>query len=420
MFSEIIAEFESSIIPNIISVILNTAPIWIPFYILGIFSPLWVRFVRAEFISKQKTVLLEIRLPKEVYKSPAAMELFLTSLHQTGGEGNWYQKYWLGMVRPWFSLEITSVEGVVRFYVWLRQGLRNFVESALYAQFPGIEIHEAEDYSLAVKHDPKSRDVWGTEFEFVKPQPYPIKTYIDYGLDEDPKEEYKIDPISPMIEFLGTIGANQQVWIQYIVRAHKKDKRKKGTLFDMVDSWKKTAEEEINKILLRDPKTKLSISKDSEGKTSIAKITKGEEEVVTALERSITKMPFDVGIRALYIAQKEDGKSSFSISNIGGIIGSFKQFATENLNSFKPTNGTGFDYPWQDFMNIRRNQRVAMKLDAFKRRSFFFAPYVGTSIVMNTEELATVFHFPGQMTASAPGLPRILYKKSEPPANLPT
>jgi hypothetical protein len=37
--------------------------------------------------------LLEVKLPKEIHKSPLAMELVLGAMHQTADEGNWYQKY---------------------------------------------------------------------------------------------------------------------------------------------------------------------------------------------------------------------------------------------------------------------------------------------------------------------------------------
>ena len=51
------------------------------------------------FWSKQKRILLEIKLPKEITKSPLAMETFLIGLHQTGREGTWYAKFWEGKTR---------------------------------------------------------------------------------------------------------------------------------------------------------------------------------------------------------------------------------------------------------------------------------------------------------------------------------
>jgi hypothetical protein len=408
----------------VIPILITVSPIILTFGLFLIFWDVWVRYIRAEFFYKEKTLLLEILLPKETMKSPAAMELFLTALHQTGGEGSWYDVYWLGKTRPWFSLELVSIEGQVHFYIWTRAAMKNFIESSLYAQFPGIEVHEVDDYAKAVHFDPEKMGIWGCEFKYAKGNAYPIKTYVDYGLDKDPKEEYKVDPLAPMLEYLGSIGANQQVWIQFIVRAHKDDQKKAGHLWKTVDLWKEEAEGEVHKILGRDPKTRTSKGADDDsGMSSIVRLSPGETDTVEAIGRAMSKLGFDVGIRGMYIANKD----SFVGTNIPGLISSFKQFNTENLNGFKIKIGvwsTAFGDPWQDFKKIRENRMLHVLLETYKRRMYFYPPYrykgnsKGKILVMNTEELATVFHFPGQVAAT-PTLARIPSKKSQAPANLP-
>ena len=405
---------------QILGFVVDFSPILLVVALFLIFWPLWVMYVRAEFFVKEKYSTLQIRLPKETMKSPLAMELFLTALHQTGGEGTWYDKYWLGKTRPWFSLEMISIEGQVHFFIWTRTNFKNFIESSLYAQFPGIEIHEMDDYAKSVHFDPATTALWGCEFEFTnKNRAYPIKTYVDYGLDKDPKEEFKVDPLSPLLEFLGSVGANQQVWYQIIVRAHKKEHPKKGTLWDTTDKWKDEAMEEVNKILNRDPKTKVSGKVGEDGQGQRITVSPGEQDTVKALERSITKLAFDVNIRAVYVAKKD----SFVGTTVPGIIGSVKQFNSEQLNGFKPNGkkwNPKFSYPWQDFKNIRQDEARKKILKLYKRRSFFFHPYPQPAhpLILNTEELATIFHFPGQVAAT-PTLARIPSKKGQAPANLP-
>ena len=197
IFSLLIHEVRAEIIPHSLNIIIALSPILLALSLGAIAWPLWVRYVRAKFFFGQKYILLQIRLPRDVYKSPAAMELFVLSLHQTSGEGTWYAKYWLGQTRPWFSLEMVSVEGQVSMYIWTRAMHKSFTESSLYAQFPGIEITEREDYTKSMHFDPKENGVWGVEMKFAKDDAYPIKTYIDYGLEKDPKEEYKVDPLAP-------------------------------------------------------------------------------------------------------------------------------------------------------------------------------------------------------------------------------
>jgi len=398
-------------------IILTFLPIAVAISLFIIFWEVWVKYVRAEFIYKEKVVLLGIRLPKETFKSPAAMELFLTTLHQTGGEGSWYDKFWLGKMRPWFSLEMVSLEGQVHFFIWTRASFKNFIETSLYAQFPGIEVNEVDDYTKSVHFEGDKMVIWGAELTSTKPDFYPIKTYIDYGLDKDPKEEFKVDPLAPLLEFLGAIGVNQQAWIQIIVRAHKAEHKKAGHFWKTTDKWKDEAAAEINKILNRDPKTKVAMAVDDSGSGQRIIVTPGEQDLVKAIERSLSKQAYDVGIRLMYIAAKE----SFASTNIPGMLGSFKQFNTEHMNGFKPRGdqwSPKFSYPWQDFKNIRQNKMRAELLNVYKRRAFFFDPYHGNPMVLNSEELATIFHFPGQVAAT-PTLGRVGSKKGQAPANLP-
>jgi hypothetical protein len=125
----------------------------------------------------------------------------------------------------------------VKFIIWTRSQLKAFIESSLYAQFPGIEIREIEDYTKSVHYDPKESKMWFGEFAFTQDDAYPIKTYIDYGLDKDPKEEFKVDPLTPLLEFLGSVGPNQQVWIQILIQAHIKDSTVLGKWFEKEDKW---------------------------------------------------------------------------------------------------------------------------------------------------------------------------------------
>jgi len=409
----------TDLLPNALRIAVEIGPLVLAFILYQLAWRVWLRYVRLkQFLGLQYTVL-ELKLPKETMKSPLAMEVFLNSLHNTA-DGSLYVQYWKGETRPWFSLEIASVEGQVKFYIWGEDRRKKNLITALYGQFPGIEVQEVEDYAKSVHFDPATMKMHCLEFKFTKPDPYPIKTYVDYGLDRDPKEEFKIDPLTPLLEWMGSIGPNQQVWIQIPIRAHKDDQRKPGHIFIRTDLWKDEANKLVNEILKRDPKTKVAGEEDEEtGLSKKPMITKGEEEVVAALERAISKQSFDCGIRCAYISPKE----SFDTPNgLGGIISSFKHFSTEHLNGFKPNGDkwtAQFDYPWQDYRNIRRNRQCEKFLKAYKRRSYFYPPYQAKKpLVMSVEELATIYHFPGSV-AGTPGLERVPSKRTAAPANLP-
>jgi hypothetical protein len=417
IISLVVDNFRSELWRDVLSMLLTASPVFLAVVLFYLFWDLWLNYVRSKFYLSTPHVVLELKLPKDTYKSPLAMETFLQSLHNSS-DGNKFLQYWKGESRPWYSLEIVSIEGAVKFFIWTEEQRKAGLMSALYSQYPGIEIYEREDYTRSVHFDSKVLRIWAAEFKFTKDDAYPIKTYVDYGLDKDPKEEYKVDPLAPVLEFLGSVPPNQQVWIQYIIMAHKK-RKKPGSILKNTDLWEDHAKKIVNEILVRNAKTKVAGTRDEKtGFTKLPTISEGEKNIVAAIERGLLKHSFDVGIRTLYIAPKESFDTPFGM---GGIISSFKHFSSGQLNGFK-TNGdvwhSRLDYPWQDFKNMRRNRYGRLALSAYKFRSYFFPPFVGKPLVLNTEELATMYHFPGSVAAT-PTLERVPSKKAQAPANLP-
>lgn len=382
----------------------------------------WIGYIQTEHIRKLKWTLLQIRIPQDVFKTPAAMEIFLANaLFQTGGVGNWYQKYWLGNVPAWFSLEIVSIEGRLFFFIYTQEKFRPIIEAQLYAQFPQAEVVPSDDYTDMIPPFNKSADwnMFGGEFILGKDDPYPIKTYVDFGLDKSSgvEEEEKIDPIAPTIEYMGSLGAGEQMWLQIIVRAAN------WARYDDPEHWfKKKKWQDVGKDIIK--KMKSDQQKPLTEGGGPARPTKGENDMIAAVERSITKYGFDAGIRGIYLAHKD----MFKPIHVTGLLGLFKQYSSGNMNSFKPTNTTAFDYPWQDFSGNRAVKLKAEILEAYRNRGYFHGSWSSDKVggvkvdrkpfVLTTEELATIYHFPGRVLET-PTFKRIESKKSEPPANLP-
>lgn len=400
-----------------LKVLYYSAYVWVPVLLFLTLWEFWVDYRRALFFANQTYILLEVKLPKEIFKSPKAAEFFISALSSTLGESNWFEKFWKGSVRPWYSLEIVSIEGAVHFFIWTRKGGKNQIEANLYSQYPGIEIYEVPDYTLSLSFDPAVNNLWASEFDLTKPDVFPIKTYVDYGLDKDPKEEYKLDPITPLIEAMGSLGKGNQAWLQIIIRAHKaedKDPKGGGKLVDL--KWAKAAEKEIDDIML-----KAKGEKDKDGKFvpgTGRMLTETEQETIKALGRSISKTGFDVGMRMIYTAPNE----SFNMGNLGGLVGGVMHFNSP-LNGFKPARGSAlklknFFLLWKDRNINDINFEKQDMLDAYKRRAYFYKPFKRPHFVLNTEELATLYHFPGGVS-STPTFSRIESRKSEAPTNLP-
>lgn len=432
MLSDLIRQFFGDTALQVLTVLYYFYPIWLPIMLAVLFWDMWVHYIRNAYFASLKYSLLEIKLPIEINKSPAAMEVIIDSFWQIGGETTFFDRYWLGKTRPYYTLELVSIEGDVHFYVWTRSSEKDLLESRIYSQYPGVEVYEVPDYTVGIEYDESKNKMCGCLFKLVNSNnALPIKTYIDFGLDQNPKEEHKVDPITPILEFLGTLGPGEQAWYQIGIHTHKpkEDRRsgnkwfsigfdtKKSAIGFYIDTkgmsvfgkkdWKDDAAKEIEKM-----RKKLENAEHPERFPRI--FTKGEAETIAAMERTIAKPAFNTGIRAIYIADKD--------KYIGGrkndLYGAFRHFNSV-YNGIKPTKFTGYDNVWSDYMGMGERRGKRRMMDAYKHRGFFFSPYKEKEVfVMNGEELATLFHLPGAVAAT-PNLTRIPSKKSEAPSNLP-
>lgn len=426
MFLDLLIRFNSEILPLIYKILFILSPFIIPVILFYMAVKLYVRFIQLRYISKQQPVLLEIKIPKDIQKSPLAMEIVLGAMQQ-GGASTHTEAYLTGKVPSWFSLELVSIAGEIHFYIWAcEKKFKALLEHQIYAQYPTVEIHEVpndKDYTKQIPYNPKEYGIWGLQFKLAEDDVYPIKTYIDYNMDKDQKDEYRIDPMTAVLEFLGSVGANQQVWLQILIKKHGKEGLKEFRWKEKPD-WKKAAEKEIEDIRAEaTPET----TGDYPG---FPNPTKGQIEKIAAIERSIGKMAFDTMIRGMYVAK--DG--NFNPINISGLIGSMRQYSSNNLNGIKMSRWTDTDieYPYykdlavifpflkksQEALKARFTKRM---FNAYKFRSHFYPPYQNhrqNSFILTTEEVATIYHFPGNVSAT-PTLTKIASKKSGPPANLP-
>ncbi len=369
--------------------------LWLPILLGYLFLDSWLNRVRARFLKGISWVLLEMKLPRDIAKSPKAMETVLISLHSVYA-GEWLQRVKNGFLPWWYSLEIASINGSVCFYIYTQAPYKNLVQSQIYAQYPDVEINEVDDYACASDFENLNDwNVWGAELGFTKPDPYPIRTYVDAGLAETvTKEEQKVNPLVSFLEFLGSLKEGEQIWFQIMIRGVGK-------------KWIDEGKALISELTGRNKKVK-------EDEPKPLAPSKMEQEVVSAIGRSIAKLGFEAGVRLLYIARKD----IFNNINKAALSGVINQYNAPDLNGFKPLRTTS-PSPLGFILKARREAaRKKMMIDAFRRRSYFYIPYRRKPIVLNTEELATIYHFPGRV-AETPTFGRVEAKKSEPPSTLP-
>jgi len=413
IFDDFFSLFQGEVLIKAFGILLSAWPVWVPLLLINVAFTTWLNYIRRLWIGKQGSVLLEIRLPKEVTKSPAAMELVLQGIWENANISTPEDAFWEGKLREWFSLEIVSIGGQVKFYIWAFPRWRKIIESRIYAQYPEAEVFEVKDYAVDIKYDPEKFTAWGVNTGLVKADAYPIKTYIEYELDKKTGDEQEeiVDPITPVIEYLGMLKPGEVACIQMIIRAHAKENYLYGHVGTKPD-WRGDIKKEIEKMIQDE-----SLLKPTEGQTqSFLNLTKSQTETIAAIQRNAGKLAFDTMIRLMYIAPKD----AFEKTRGMGIIGSMRQFGSGTLNGIKPV-FFSFTHPWQDWNGIRKRERMNDFMEAFKRRAFFGTPHYHLFVkpyILTVEEVATLFHLPGSV-ATTPTLSRAPSKKAEAPANLP-
>jgi hypothetical protein len=393
-----------------ITFIFYTAPLWLPYVTFYILYDKWLESVGHKYTYEQGRTYLEIVLPPVVTKSPEAMEFVFTQIHNVASIDNLMQSYLDGKRPLPYTFELVSRGGDVHFYATIpAKFVQNFKDN-LYAQYPGIEVVELKlDYTAEV---PNSLENWFfMSFWMNKKEAdvLPIRTYIDFKMDQMPKEEEKVDPITPMLEAISSIGPGQQVWIQFICVAHRKKNFKNGHL-EAKPEWTKDAAKKINEIMQRDPKTRIGLP-EMEG---APRLTQGERDTVVAIERNTSKYAYETGIRWCYLFDQSVGK--FDPGLIARVNRAFAATESKTQNGISVQGRTDFDYKF--FADPFGKKLPAMKRDElkyYKKRSM----YPMKSKVFSAEELATLWHPPG-LVAVTPTLNRVTSTRAEAPSNLPT
>lgn len=398
--------------------VVGTAPLWLPFALLRGAWFTWIEYIREEYIGRQKSVLLEVKIPRDIMKSPRAMELVFNQLFTNSGEVTALLRVWFGSVRPWTAWEITSFGGEIHFYTWCWAKYRNYIEASIYAQYPEVEIFEVEDYATRFVYDQNKHNCYVTDYDYdPRSDAYPIKSYIDYELDKDPKEELKVDPFATVLEVIGSIKPHEQIWVQLLVRAAGKNTGHHAIFLpEKTDTgWKKRVQEavdEVKKDAMRDP---TKSEHDEDAFFNAPRPTWKQQEQLRAIERHLGKVPFEFLGRGIYIS--EGPPDSVTITATRWL---WKPFNSPSyFNQLRPKRGHNpFDWPWQDFRGLRWRIATRRWIDAYRQRSGFYTPYANNPIVVTPEMLATIYHYPSR-TVAVPGLQRIPAKKAEPPPNLP-
>jgi len=389
------------------------------FYFL--FKAFWMDYVVGGWLSdlSSKSILLEIVPPKEIEHGPKPIEALFSGIAGVSVSIGVFDKYLKGTLMHRFSLEIVGREGETHFYIRTDKMYRNLIEANVYAQYPNAEVFEVDDYT---KDFPKTIpnkhwDVWGADMEFLKPDPFPIRTYDDFKEDITGN---MIDPMAAMVETLGRLGPGQHIWLQYVLWPQQEkwntEKAQRNVVEEIAGRlkdeklgvWGDFMDVISNVIKGIFELVEFESKEKNEEQPLEFRLTPVERDILKKVEENLSYNSFCVKMRYLILGKKEVFDKSF----VSTFTGSLKQFNDQNLNSFKPQDAS------KTYANyLFKESRLEHKKRKIYRR-YRDRDMDGVTFTMSSREMATVYHFP-DMGVMAPTTPRVDSKKGSAPANLP-
>lgn len=432
----------------LVSIILG---IFLVFLLFKTARETWLFYKRSQFKADIDWILLEIRVPREVLKTPRAMEQFLLNVHGLrNAPGDPLETYWEGEVTLWWSLEIVSFGGEVHLYIRTPKKYKKMIEAAMYAQYPTVEMEEIKDYmddfpKTTAEVYQKGYSIFGGEFMLRKNFIYPITTYESFELS---KEELAMDPISAFFEVLSNIQKEEMVFLQFLIRPAGNE-------------WQEDVIKEVNKMLGREVKTTKTssgsgsnliawisnfilapaqtpvwpgASKEEKKEEKEKRLSPGEKNIVEAMEKKCMKPGFETLIRYIYYAPKAIFSTNFARR---GLLGAMNQYSSPALNSFRGNPLVETRSRWIYFPHIFVKKRVEARkqriLYNYRNRIMpeesswgklytshpFNLNFPSKTFILNSTELATIYHIPAEQVLTGPHVKRIESKKMGPSAGLP-
>lgn len=301
---------------------------------------------------------------------------------------------WLFGRRDHLSLEIVSHNGLITFYVVVPEKSRNFIEQQLLAQYPDATLDEVIDYNI---FHPKGVTL-GAEVIFKESHILPIKTY----------QNAESDPLLSITNALNKLDEDEGAAVQFVVRSANRRWRTVGRRVVKALHEGKTRDDAfvgvggsvLRKVghffiesILHPHERSIN---NPEEKEKVHQMSAMEQEMTKGIEQKMSKAGLDATIRVVVSSSNRQRAES----GLKNILDAFTQY-----NLYQYGNSFGFVHPRrqeqlvQDFIYRHFNER--------------------TGVVVNTEELASLYHLPLPSTET-PNIRWLRARQSAPPDTLPS
>lgn len=286
------------------------------------------------------------------------------------------------------ALEIIGTKGVVKFYTAVPVALVDIVKQAVVSAYPHARLEEVPDHNI---FNPVGRisATFGGELTLKEEYAYPIATY----------QELKRDPINSVLNALSTLNKEDGVGIQILIRPAPSGWTKAAS---EIASEKRDGKKGLNfagqATLMWFARSLEALWKPPEGEGgggSGSPASPYEESIAAAIEEKTKKPGFETTIR-IVTSSNVTQRSQTLLRNM---VASFALFDAPSKNGFKWTQA-------QDIENF---------VTAYILRLF---PQGHTKNILNSTELATLFHFPQQSDIPTSKLTRQASKQVEGPQDV--
>ena len=374
--------------------------------------------IQLKYAAKERYIVLAIDVPKMTEQDPFAVENIFSHLSGAKSGLTLKDKWIAGKDQVTVSFEIVSIDGYIQYFIRTPAKLRDLLEASIFAQYPEAQIAEVSDYAtdLPKTFPNDTHDMFGTEMILKKDDYLPIKTYplFEHSMSQELK-----DPLSNLLEQMSKLRRGEQLWIQFILKPCEQD-------------WKKEGEKVIDKLYGKKPPAPKPLpgmavakevvsqigmgveggdKKSDSNEMAMFKITPQEKLVLDGIRDKINKVGFEVKMRWVYIARHEVFSKGSRATAMKGML---SLYSHPGLNSLS---GSGLVTPQDDYFYQRwaYHSRQNKLMEAFVARS---GGAGHKRSILNTEELATLWHFPTILT-QAPLIKKTESKRAEPPSGLP-
>jgi hypothetical protein len=280
------------------------------------------------------------------------------------------------------SFEIVAREGLVHYYTVVPVVLVDVVKQAIAAAYPSARLEEVEEHTVFSEIGKISGTIGG-EFTLKKDYVYPIATY----------QESKRDASRALLNALSSAGREDGIGVQILLRPAREGWIKKSvSVADKItkDKGKKTgfgASKGLMEALWKPPEN----AEDKE-KPEDKQLTSLEKAKVETIEEKTRYPGYETLIRVV-VSSNTAARSQALLKNI---ISAFALFDSPSYNGFK--------------FAVSRNIEELVTAYIFR----FFPQSIGSNI-LNTVELATLYHLPDQKNIPTSQVERQMSKQVDGP-----